>query len=249
MSIELTADEGVIADEVSNLGAELWAKSEEISGLNTDPKMFSIMLFKRLWSHHRGFIVLWSAGRYLEGDIILRAGIEAAICIAANYNLGQDFVGIMRQDAAFTVLSQIKMLREGGEDEAAREGEENFRLLQEGLPEGKKPAKLNWSDLADKGRVPQLYGFHRHLSGTSAHVTGLSVLRGVTTGDHSNALNAELAGLTKKMHLMMMVGATLHGAQLHAGMIDDLASVKSADALIARMNALSSAWPGVQSGN
>ena len=246
MTVELTADETIIVDEISKLGGELWAKSEATSGLTSDPKIFSIMLFKRLWSHHRGFIVLWNAGRYLEGDIILRAGLEAAICVAANFKLGHEFVGIMRQDAAFTVQSQIKMLRERGEAAAVSDGEANLRLLQEGLPEGVKAAKLNWSDLADKGGVPQLYGFHRHLSGVSAHVTGLSVLRGVVSGDHSKELNAELTALTKKMHLMMMAGATLHGALLHAGMIDDVASAKCADALIERMNRLSLAWPGVQ---
>lgn len=246
MAIELTTDEKIIVDEISKLCAELWARSEEISGLNTDPKMLSIMLFKRLWSHHRGFIVLWNAGLYLEADIILRAGLEAAICIAANFNLGTEFVGIVRQDAAFTVQSQIKLMREGGEEDAVREGEESLRMLQAGLPDGVKAAKLNWSYLADKGGVPQLYGFHKHLSGVSAHVTGLSLMRGVIAGERSAELNVELTALAKKMHVMMIAGATLHGALLHAGMIDDAASAKSADALITRMNDLSFAWPGVE---
>ena len=246
MAIELTADEMAIVDEVSKLGAHLWERSQATVALNTDPKMFSIMLFKRLWSHHRGFIVLWNAGRYLEGDIILRAGLEAAICLAANFKLGGEFIVFMRQDAAFTVQSQIKSLREQGDVDGVRHGEEHLRLLLGGLPEGAKAAKLNWSDLANIGEVPQLYGFHRHLSGVSAHVTGLSVLNGVTSGERTDELNAELAALTKKMHMMMMAGATLNGALLHSGMLDDVDAAKWAKALVDRLNGLSLAWPGVQ---
>lgn len=244
MNLEPTSDELIIFDEISQLAASLWTKSLEIVGLNTDPKMFSIMLFKRLWSNHRGFTVLWNAGLSLESDIVLRCGLEAAICIAANFNLRNDFVCLMRRDAASTLQSQIKRHRANDDLEMVRDCEATLRMLQARFPVGTKAAKLEWKSLADQGGVPQLYGFHRMLSGVSSHVTGLSVLRGAT-GEGMADSQSELHGLTRKMHLMMMAGATLQGSMLHAGMIEDETQVQAALLLINRMNDLSMIWPGV----
>lgn len=46
--IEPTRGELAIYDDISKLGERLWDISTAIEGLNTDPKMFSIMLYKRL---------------------------------------------------------------------------------------------------------------------------------------------------------------------------------------------------------
>lgn len=58
--IEPTQDELALYDDVSHLAASLWKKSGDMEGLNTDPKMFSNSLFKRLWSNHRGYTLLWN---------------------------------------------------------------------------------------------------------------------------------------------------------------------------------------------
>lgn len=245
MKLEVTAEELAIYEEISRIGESLWEVSLGISGLNSDPKMFSIMLFKRLWSNHRGFTLLWNNGLQLEADIVLRSGVEAAICIAANHRMGDMFVTMMRGDAAFTVQGQIKRLRASGEEQRAREGEEALAGLMKGLPDGCKPAKLNWRELAESGGYPQMYEQHRMLSGVSSHVTGLSVLNGVVSGEKSEELQDEWRDLTRKMHLMMMAGATLHGALVHAQMIGDDALLAVASALVDRMNALSWKWPGV----
>jgi hypothetical protein len=227
------------------LGAALWARSLEVVGLNTDPKMFSVMLFKRLWSNHRGYTVLWNSGLTLESDIILRSGVEAAICIAANFKMRDDFVRLMRQDAAFTVQRQIRLHRDNGDGDMVREGEAVLRDLQSRFPAGTKAAKLDWRSLAEQGGVSQLYGWHRMLSGVSSHVTGLSILRGVTNAGTAE-MQSELRGLTRKMHLMMMAGATLQGSMLHAGMIGDEPKVQEALSLIGRLDGLSMSWPGVE---
>ena len=224
MSLKPTDDELAFFDDISRLGASLWAKSLEVEGLNTDPKMFSVMLFKRLWSNHRGYTVHWNKALTLESDIILRSGIEAAICIAANFKLRDDFVRLIRQDAIFTLQGQIKLHRDDGDGEMVRQGEAVLRDLLARLPAGAKSAKLDWKRLAEQGCVPELYAWHRMLSGISSHVTGLSVLDGVT-GDRTEEMQKELRGLTRKMHLMKMAGATLQGAMLHAGMIEDEAHV------------------------
>lgn len=202
------------------------------------------MLFKRLWSNHRGFTVLWNSELNIESDIVLRSGLEAAICIAANFKLRDDFVCLMHRDAAATLQGQIKWHRDNADSETVRDFEATLRNLQARFPAGTKAAKLDWKSLAEQGGVPQLYGFHRMLSGVSSHVSGLSVLRGVT-GEGMAELQVELRGLTRKIHLMMMAGATLKGSMLHAGMIEEDAQVEAALALTNRMNALSKSWPGV----
>lgn len=239
-----TADELALYDEISQTAEGLWAKSTQISGLNTDPKMFSIMLFKRLRSHHRGFTLLWNERLYTDADILLRAGIEAAICIAANFELRERFVAMMRSDAAFTLTGQIKLHRAAGDRDLVRDGEATLRDLQRGL--SSKAAKLDWADLAEQGKIPQLYTWHKMLSGVSSHITGLSLLRGVVSDDQSTQLQSELKALTRKMHLMMMAGATIQGSILHAGMIDDADTVEHALSLMNRMSALSWDWPGVE---
>lgn len=245
MTLVPTIEELAIFNEITQLGSSLWVSSLKLSGLSTDPKMFSIMLYKRLWSNHRGFAHLWRNSLPLEADIILRSGVEAAICIAANFRLQDRFLILMRQDAASTVTGQIKIHRANGEQDLVRDGEAALRDLLIGLPNG-KAARLNWQLLASEGRVPQLYDWHRMLSGISSHVTGLSVLRGVTDEtDRMNNLQAELRDLNEKMRPMMMAGATLNGIMHHAGMIDDRRQLEAALSLIDQLNEISKHWPGV----
>lgn len=245
MTLEPTVEELALCDEISALGAALWDSSLRVEGASSDPKMFSVMLFKRLWSHHRGFVLLWNNRLHLEADILLRAGVEAAICLAANHRIKNEFVSLMRRDAAFTVKSQGKRFRADGDHTEAAQADEALQAILKQMPEGEKPEKLSWESLAAQGQVPTLYSWHRMLSGLSAHVTGVSVLRDVVTDSHSEGLQEELHALTRKMHLMMMAGATLQGAAIHAHMIGDLAQSQVADRLTSRMNAVTMAWLGV----
>jgi hypothetical protein len=151
MDLEPTSEELAIFDDISRLGASLWEKSLDVVGLNTDPKMFSVMLFKRLWSNHRGYTILWNNALHLEADILLRCGLEAAICIAANFKLRDGFVGLVRQDAASTVAGQIKLHRDNSDVEMVREGEAMLREMQAHLPPGTKAARLDWKSLAEQG--------------------------------------------------------------------------------------------------
>ena len=238
-----TKEELVIYDEISKLGQALWTKSLRIVGSNLDPKMFSIMLFKRLWSNHRGYTLLHNNGFFLESDIVLRSGLEAAICIAANYHLRNEFVTLMKQDVAYTILGQIKVHRKAGVSDLVSDSEATLRIIQAQLPEGIKPARLNWQALAEKCKVNQLYGFYRELSGTSSHVTGMSVLRGVVAADGSESNPwDELNILNKRHHLMMMAGATLTASRIHADMLDDEENSEIARKLVNRMNYISESW-------
>lgn len=242
--IEPSAQELAIYDDISKLGEKLWRTSTAIKGLSTDPKMFSIMLYKRLLSNQRGYTALWKINLNLEADIILRAALEAAICIAANAKLREEFVLLMSRDAAATIQGQIKVHRDNEAHDLVREGEATLRFLKGRLPAGVKPATLIWKELAEKGEVPQLYSFHKTLSGVSSHVTGLSILRGVTNESMDSA-QREISGLERKMHLMMMAGAMLQGARLHSVMIEARAELEIAIALTDRLATVSKSWPGV----
>lgn len=83
----MVADDAVLFNDTNRLGAALWAKTLQTEGLNSDPKMVSCTLYKRLWSHHRGFALLYKEGLVVESDTLLRSSIEAAICLCANFQM------------------------------------------------------------------------------------------------------------------------------------------------------------------
>lgn len=244
MEYEVTQDELALFDDVSSLAGALWAKSLEITGRFTDPKMISIMLFKRLWSNHRGYALLWKNRLQLESDIVLRSAIEASICLAANAVLKDQFAVLLHRDAAQTILGQIKLHRANGDLETVRDAEAVLRDLKEHLPDDAKPVGLNWQSLSKEGGVPHLYAWYRMLSGTSSHVTGASILTSVS--DVSGPCNVgELLSMQRKLHFMMMAGATLHGSMRHAGILDDEPAARSALDLTNRLSGLSHYLPGV----
>lgn len=244
MENSIIDEEDAILTEVSSLAATLWKVSTEVSGSNRDPKMFSIMLFKRLWSNHRGYVSMHDQHLSLEADIILRSGLEAAICIAANYHLREGFLALLKQDAAHTLLGQIKVNRESGATELVKEGEAILRQLKRSFPADLKPSRLNWKDLAERGKTPELYRFHRMLSGISSHVTGMSILKGVVAEDSDSEQTwAEFHSLTRRMHLMMMIGATLQGSMLHSAMIGEDKVTLAAKQLAHRLDIVSVDWP------
>lgn len=156
---EPTPEELAICDHITHLGADTWAATLAVDGLNTDPMMFSAMIYRRLWSNHRGFLVLWKANLQLEASIVLRSGLEASICLAALPVLGEGFIALMKKDAAYSVQRQQKKLLEDGDEAAAHEAAAHVEMLLSLLPEGSKPACLNFKTLAVTGGVPQLMGW------------------------------------------------------------------------------------------
>lgn len=210
--------------------------------------MLSVLIYRRLWSNHRGFVQLWRNALPTEADIILLSGLEAAICIAANRKLGADFGTMLRQNAAFTVMGQIKMHRENHDEGQAAENEEVLRALTAGLPKGVKAAKLDYKTLASEGGVPRLYEWYRQLSGVSSHVTGVSIIYGVTDETEKvNKMQARWRELSNKMRPMMMCSATLTGSLHHAEVIDSAGHLEAARELADRMNEISKQWPGASS--
>lgn len=109
-AIEPTSEELEIYDSISALTDTLWGISKEIEGLNTDPKMFSIMLFQRLRSNHRGFTILWKNGQHLEADIVLRSGIETAICLVALHVMKDEFIKLLKKRCRVYHLRSDKII-------------------------------------------------------------------------------------------------------------------------------------------
>jgi hypothetical protein len=244
MVIESTPHELALFDKVTRYAATIWNKTAGVEGLSNDPRMFSAMLFKRLWSNHRGYVVLWKEGLHLEADIVLRSGIEASICIAACHHLRERFVQRMHGDTIYTLKSQIKLWREEGADDMVRLCEATLRDLRSRFSSDTKPDRLRWEELAKAGQASHLYGWHRMLSGVSSHVTGVSVLPGVEDVADPSA-TPDIGPHQRKMHLMMMAGATLTGCLRHAGTFDDEPGCAEAVDLMGKLGDLSWDWPGV----
>jgi hypothetical protein len=244
MTHKPTSDELDLFDQISKLSQSLQEVSLGAEGGLYDPKTISLTLYQRLFSNHRGFALLWNKGLQVEADIILRSGLEVAICLAANFRAPQVFGRLLESDAAWTLQSQIKIHHADNDTEMVKDSEALLRQIQIRLGSDTKAAKLEWQSLARHGDVPLLYHFHKTLSGISAHVTGFSVLRHVNH-EGVEAKQEELAGLTRKMHLMMMATATLQGSTFHAGIIEHHALLDTCLRLSDRMNAVSPEWPGV----
>ncbi|WP_088185651.1 hypothetical protein [Sphingobium sp. Z007] len=237
-----TADEIAIFNEIGLLAEKIWERSKGYEGTIADPKLVAMILFRRLRAHHRAYAILWQNGCYGEGEIIVRSSVETTICIAANLRMGGEFPHLMRRDAAATLQGQIKVHREAESEAMVKSTEAALRYLQAGFAEGEKAAFLNWKGLAEAGQVPQLYGFHKMLSGLSSHVTGISLIRGI--GDHKlEEMQNVLFAVTKRNYFNMIACATLNGSLIQTSIIDDAELALEALALTERMNELSMSWP------
>ena len=245
MPIEPTSSEFVLFDEISRLGEAIWAVSSKMTGPVSDPKMISVMLYQRLWSNHRGFTLLWNSNLLLEADIILRSAVEVAICIAANFRQPEVFADLLRNDAAYTLKTQIAIYRDDNDPDGSASDQ---RLLDDFLAHlavGSQLSPLNWKSLAGLGQVEALYDRYRTLSGISSHVTGISMLRRVTHDGVDDA-QRELSSHVRKMHPMILATATLQASVFHAGLLNEHGLMSSALALADRMSAVSLDWPGVE---
>lgn len=227
----------VFMNDLTALGARLMTASEQMSFRTDDYRATSLMLNRRLWSHHRGFVTLWKAGHTLEGAIILRSGIEAAICISANYVMRDGFYPLLKGDLAATLKGAIKHWRADEASDLVVSYEEALRHLLPTCPVG--PTSLNMRELADSGGQKDLYGYYKWLSMTSTHVTGLSLLSGVVGVDDALlAEQVETNKINQQMQPMMMAGASTMGFKLHAAVVGHAEIYAEAEALEFRLNDL-----------
>ena len=165
-----------VVDRLGSLTNELGARCEGVEVQSDDPFLYSVMLFLRLRTNLRGYMLLWHDGSYLYADILLRSMVECAICLAAISAMGADFIEQLRADAASSLKGAIKVWRDEGFMELVQGGERHLREVF-GAASDEASGPLNWKELAEKAGHPRLYNMHRMLSMASAHITGLSLLR------------------------------------------------------------------------
>lgn len=236
-----TDEERALVDDLSIASDKLRSESRTLEVLNTDPRAVSLMLYSRLCSNHRGFIILWNADMFLEASIILRSALEASICLAANYTMREGFYNLLLGDLVATLKSQIKHWREDGLEKLVADGEEQLRAQAKKVVGNY--SSFNWKDLADIGGQQRLYSYHKQLSMVSAHVTGLSLMRGVGGADGADDhLHDQLKELDAPMQIRKMMIATLVGAKSHAAMIEAHESVANIAALEKRLETVSTGW-------
>jgi hypothetical protein len=228
-------------DDLTGFCKELSAYSSQLEVQSGDCKFVSLMLFQRLWGNHNGYITLWNSDHLLEGNIILRAAIEASICIAANAAMGEDFYPLLLGDLAATLKKMIKIWREMEASDLVKSYEAQLRSLDVRTP--KKPKSFNWEELATRGGQHALYEWHRMLSATSAHVTAISVMRSVVPVDSDGEnFRDQLLNIDGSKGPMQMAATLMIGAKLHVRTLLAEPFMEQAAALEARLNALSMRW-------
>jgi hypothetical protein len=240
--LTISDDEIKIYNEVAELVERLHDLAEGIFKQHTGQKVISCILHKRLCTNQRGFKALWEAGLDLEASIILRSAIESAICLAANFKLAGEFVSYIKRDAAKAAFVRININQKKKNYKNTKYYEGLLELMKSRLPTNSKPAFLDWSNLAEIGSVPQLYTFHKMLSGVSSHVTGIYLLRGVETVE-THEINRETEKRDRASHFAMMTASMLIGAEMHATMIEAHAEVAIAIALKQKLANLARDWP------
>ena len=246
MTLATTASETAVFDEITQLAHSLLTASLTIDGSIRDPKVVSTALYRRLIGHHVGFEILWKQELLLEADIILRSGLEAAICLAANTRLPELFGQLLASDAAYTLQSQIKMYRNDNDMVMVKQAEGILcDLKKKAFGPDQKAAALKWKALAAQGNVTRLYDWYKTLSGVSSHVSGMSIMRDIQDRKVADAQEL-LREHGQKMHYMMMGIATLQGSTFHAHAINEPELLERSLAIVEKMNEVSFDWPGVR---
>jgi hypothetical protein len=226
-----------ILDDIGKLIEQGWTRSLDEVGSSDDPRMVSAQLFKRLKDHRDAFVVLLDARLYRDSEIIVRSAIEAAICLLNLNKRGKEFIADLRSDAANTLKGQIPIWFDGDPalGQASASGlESTFGAKR---PDGSKHDRFRFDGLADQAAAPELYRWYKHLSGTSVHVTGISVFMDTAVLDDPEA-DGKLSALRRlgRVHALGMIsGAALLGCRAHADTLGYSDLLPHADELMARL--------------
>lgn len=203
-----------ILNALGAIGEELYALSTMVTGKAVDPQQISARLLRRLFGNANAFTVLIQHDHDLEAQMVLRHAIEAAICLAMLSTDEGEFVQNLLSDTAWTVIGQLPYWVP---DEAERAVQKQAVLDQFGAKNaaGDNHSGLAWNKLAKAGGVPHLYGFYKNLSGTAAHVSGLSSMIGMAnTGREQLEANSRLAEELQAESALSMMAGTAHSAYL-----------------------------------
>jgi hypothetical protein len=228
-------------DDLGDLCQRLWDRSTALIGLSVDPKMVSTQIFIRVYGHARAFSLLWSNHLNLDAEIILRSAIEAAICLAHLEARRAEFVADLRSDAAFTTRGQIPLWFYNDDRAAAKARAQSHEVFGQRTSLGQQHTKLDWKTLASDAGIPDLYAFYKHLSGTRAHITGLSMIGdAVEVGVNGQEEQVRLLRrLQRESALRMMCGALQISCNRHARLAEFTALEGESTSMMNRMATLS----------
>lgn len=192
------------------------ARTAGLYGKTDDPRILSYLLMRRLSGHRNAFSALTNSTLHIDAEIILRAAIETTICLR-NLNVrGVAFYDDLKSDAARTVKGQIPIWFESdtslGEHAKANMG----TLFGAKRADGRTHTAFDWSSLAADGGIPDLYRWYKHLSGTAAHVTGLSIYDDDAMGEAS----IKLRKMRQDQSLRMMCGVAIIGSRAHMNTLE-----------------------------
>lgn len=198
-----------ILDDVGHLIDRSIARARNLEGTTHDPRIIAIFLLRRLRGHRNAFATLTNADLHLDAEIILRSSIETAICLGNLSNRGEAFIEDLRSDAARTIKGQIPIWFDVSR-ELGQEAADGLDLLfGPTRADGGKHVFFEWSTLATQAALPELYRWYKHLSGTSVHVTGVSVF----INDYPDHRVDELKSIRRVHGLSMMCGAGVIGCR------------------------------------
>ncbi len=217
--------------ELTDIGNSLGRATTEIEIEPHHPMVLSMTLYTRAWTNFRGVQLLWKSGLTLEAEIILRSLIETAICLA-NLDLRRDdFIKELAEDASSTMHGQINMMRKakyGFAEVVARDYQDWLAT---------KGVRLDLERLAEQAKVPDLYSYHRVLSGVAVHISGVSVGRhSPFSGDDEAVKEIEaMAALDRRRIVLWTIPAMLTASMAHAHIIENADHAALVGALSAKL--------------
>jgi len=215
--------------DIVAIGNDLGKVTEDLLVPSDSPTAMAMTLYARSWSHFRAFTILYKEGLILEAEMILRGSIEVAICLANLEKRGKEFLADLDADLSDTMVGQLKMMQKFGlgfADQIANE------WANEIAANGKR---LNFEKLAGQTNVGDLYVFHRVLSGTASHITGISVTRHLALTDETpefNRLVAEAAEGDRRRAVYWMVLTMTALFQSYATIIESQAALNAVSGLL-----------------
>jgi hypothetical protein len=214
---EFDGEWGKLLNELGALADRIGARSLMTIGKAGDPRMVSIRLFKRSKDHRNAFALLWNARLLSDSEIILRSAIETAICLANLQVRPEGFLSDLRSDAARTIQGQSDIWGSIDSDLGRQAKNTARNLFGQFRDDGKKHEFFSWKKLAEDAGVPDLYDWHKSLSGTSAHVTGLSINNDVqpVESESGQAMSEELQSLRRGMALRRSCGVAQISYRAH----------------------------------
>jgi hypothetical protein len=196
-----------------------------------DPKIVSIQLFRRLKGHRDAFVTLINSRLFLDSEIVTRAAVETAICLVNLEGRRDAFIADLRSDASKTLKGQFPIWFGGDPSEECDANISLASLFGEKRSDGSPHNQLRFKAMANDAAVPDLYDWYKYLSGTSVHVTGVSLFVDVLP---------ERADEIKRMRRVqmrgIMCGALLYGCRAEASLLGLNGFDREFDELAIRMS-------------